>query len=162
MSCELTPLWLAYGYKIAAGLTIFLVAAVKQQTELDRNLRRDPTWLQLWRSTGFVVTGAALTCSVIWLSAATLIVVFCTGTHNLAINALALYLRNHPTDGGSRMQQTAIGRYLASATRHTRADIADLDRGQRYTHKLLESILRNQEFKLDDPVVTPFRAKYGA
>jgi len=39
--------------------------------------------------------------------------------------------------------------------REVKSDIGDLDRGQQYTHHLLEAILRNQELRPDPAVTLP-------
>lgn len=151
------------GYDAVAFLGVLVVMFVMQKTEHDKINRLAPPPLREIRRLFFVVTSLLLLFSI-WEEASyrSLMILVVSGLMNFLINAIALYLRTPPDDGDREEIQRgypSMGHYIS------RSDVLSLDRGQKYTHELLEAILRNQELDpksaVDATVVVPvdFRAK---
>jgi hypothetical protein len=133
-------------YDGIAFFGVLVVMFVMQKTEHDRINRLAPRPLREIRRLFFVVTALLLLFSI-WEEASyrSLAILVIGGLLNFVINAIALHLRTPPTDndGGFVPRGYApagsFGHYIS------RSDVERLDRGQLYTHKLLEDILRAKE-----------------
>jgi hypothetical protein len=133
-------------YDAIAFFGIAVVMFVMQKTEHDRINKLAPRPLREVRRLFFVVTALLLLFSI-WDEASyrSLAILVMGGLLNFVVNGIALHLRTPPSDDGggfvSRGYAPAgnFGHYIS------RSDIERLDRGQLYTHELLENILRNKE-----------------
>jgi hypothetical protein len=142
-------------YDIAAFFGVCVIMFVMQKTEHDRINRMAPRPLREIRRIFFVLTALLLLFSI-WEEASysSLLALVLGGLLNFVINAIALHLRTPPDDGEDTREEMqrgfpAMGHYIS------RADVLSLDRGQKYTHELLEAILRNQELEPDRAIIYP-------
>jgi hypothetical protein len=137
----------------AAGLSIALSLYVMQATWHDEINRRAPRWLQELRRIGFIVMALTLTNAILdYASQMSLLLVFGSGALSLAINAIALYLRSPPPANREGAYSSHRG-YLESSYLES-PEFDRLNRGQLYTHRLLEAILLNMDLE-PDPAVIP-------
>jgi hypothetical protein len=142
-------------YDAIALFGVFVVMFVMQKTEHDRINKLAPRILREIRRLFFAVTALLLLFSI-WEEASyrSLAVLVVGGLLNFVINAIALHLRTPPSDNDRGFVQrgyTAAGQFGHYISR---ADVERLDRGQIYTHQLLESILRTKELD-PGPAVIP-------
>jgi hypothetical protein len=124
-----------------------------QKTERDDINKRDPRWVQWVRRAGFWIMALALTCAMLEnASQLSLLLVFGSGVCSLAINAIALALRASPPSNreGARVGPSPAHSGYLTAREFDR--INRIDRGQLYTHRLLEAILLNMELKPEPAV----------
>jgi hypothetical protein len=146
-------------YDIAAFFGVCVVMFVMQKTEHDRINRMAPRPLREIRRIFFVFTALLLLFSI-WEEASyrSLLALVLGGLLNFVVNAIALHLRTPPDDREGAQEAIqhgfpSMGHYIS------RADVLSLDRGQKYTHELLEAILRNQELEPDRAIVYPFQQR---
>lgn len=146
--------WFLVSYDVAAFFGVAVVMFVMQKTEHDRINRLAPRPLREIRRLFFVMTSLLLLFSI-WDEASyrSLASLVLGGLVNFVVNAIALHLRTPPDDReGAREEMRgypSMGHYIS------RTDVLSLDRGQKYTHELLEAILRNQELEPDSAVIDP-------
>lgn len=148
--------WFLVGYDAFAFFGTLTVVYVMVKTGHDRINAVAPFWLREMRRAFLAITALLVLFSIAEeASYFSLVILVIGGLINFAVNAVALYLRSRPpNDGGYELlwngQPSAqFGHYIS------KADVERLDRGQRYTHDLLESILRNQELRPDSAIVVP-------
>jgi hypothetical protein len=152
----MTDSLLHVGYDAVAFFGIVVIMYVMQKTEHDRINKLAPKPLREIRRIFFIVTSLLLLFSI-WDDASyrSFAMLVCGGLVNFVVNAIALHLRT-PSDDGEGAHEAiqqhgfpAMGHYIS------RADVLSLDRGQKYTHELLEAILRNQELEPDRAIIYP-------
>jgi hypothetical protein len=134
----------------AAGLAILLTLYVMQKTERDQINKFDPSWIRWWRRFGFWAMALLLVNSMLdYASQLSLMLVFGSGVHSLAVNAVALTLRAPPPSDHRSVHSPYLGYITAREFDTLSRELAGLDRGQSYTHKLVEAILLHMELTPD-------------
>jgi hypothetical protein len=144
-------------FDAVAFFGVAVVVFVMQKTEHDKINKMAPTVLRETRRLFFIAT-ALLLLFAIWDEASYRSLVMLTGGGmlNFVINGIALHMRDRgtPPSGGYPSSWQASPAYGQFGHYISRADVERLDRGQVYTHQLLESILRTKELD-PGPAVIP-------
>jgi hypothetical protein len=146
---------LLIGYDIIALFGFLVVVFVMQKTEHDRINRMAPRPLREIRRIFFVLTSLLLLFSI-WDEASyrSLLALVTGGLLNFVVNAIALHLRT-PPDDREGVQEAIQRGYPVMGHYISKSDVLSLDRGQKYTHELLEAILRNQELEPNRAIIYP-------
>lgn len=104
--------WVDVSYVVVALTGMGLAVYVMQKTEHDRINKVDPLQLQWIRRLAFTIVALALCYSIIdeqWHRSLPIVFLVGAGVCNLAVNAIALFLRSPPDSGKPKSAMVDAG-----------------------------------------------------
>ena len=142
---------------VCASLLMYVMIKYEERERANK-VDPDTHWLRLARKSSFFVAASLMIFSAaayrVWVISIPVLLLVAAIILILAFNAISQYRRT-PPDDKEGVQETIQQGFPSMGHYISRADVLSLDRGQKYTHELLEAILRNQELEPDRAIIYP-------